>query len=123
MDRKLKGLKAFMVNSPSEFIERYNMVKTLGLSNNIMVQEVVEGRQRRFTYSPLTSIKIPSRWGYLREGKLRQYPPDFGNTTLAEGFACEEISSKAIDILTKMKYHGLCDVEFKRDRKDNKLRS
>lgn len=121
-DQKLKGLKAFKVNSPSEFIERYNIIKSLGLADNIMVQEVIEGPTNEIYIFASYFDKNSNPIGIFTGRKIRQYPADFGNTTLAESYNCKEVSAMAINLLKKMDYHGLCDVEFKRDAKDDRLK-
>jgi predicted ATP-grasp superfamily ATP-dependent carboligase len=121
-DRKLKGLKAILAKTPSEFLSGYQMLEKLGMSKNIMVQKVIEGPADEIYIFASYFDKDSKPMGIFTGRKIRQYPADFGTTTSAVSCRNGEVSSMAVRLLKNMSYHGLCDVEFKRDKESGELK-
>jgi predicted ATP-grasp superfamily ATP-dependent carboligase len=51
--------------------------------------------------------------------KIRQYPPDFGNTSLAEAVSAPEVEQISRRICKQLALVGYVGIEFKRDPRDN----
>jgi predicted ATP-grasp superfamily ATP-dependent carboligase len=53
--------------------------------------------------------------------KIRQSPPGLGSTVMAVCEWHEDVFEQSEALLRRIGYTGLCDVEFKRDRRDGQL--
>lgn len=87
-----------------------------------VIQERIPGRDSHLHFS-LTYFNADSRPLCMFTGrKLRQYPPRFGTSSMAESVWDPRISEMTIQILSAMKYTGYGSVEFIWDSRDNKFK-
>jgi D-aspartate ligase len=63
--------------------------------------------------------KSASPHGIFTGQKIRQYPIGFGTTTMMKTTYKPELVEMSVEFLKKLGYQGLCDVEFKYDRRDD----
>jgi predicted ATP-grasp superfamily ATP-dependent carboligase len=94
----------------------------LRLSPRLVVQELVDGPESEIVCS----------FAYLDEDgrmlelaacrKLRQHPPGFGNTALAESIPASEVEALTRDVCAKLGVVGYVSIEFKRDVVDSQLK-
>jgi len=114
------GFKAIKISSKDELIENYH--KVIKYLNDVMVQEIVPGKedQQYSLYSYLNKDSIPL--ASLASRKLRQLPIEFGVGTLVESCDEPEIKELGLSFLTKVNYQGLSEIEFKKDSRDNQYK-
>lgn len=105
--------KLFRVNDAAELLRCYENV--FKVCPDLIVQEIIPGRESNLSFS-LTYFDSNGRpLGMFTGRKIRQYPPNFGTSSLAESHLDEDIAEKTIAILTGMRYTGYGSIEFKWD--------
>ena len=113
---KFKGKKVIEVSAPTELVPKFDYY--CPDATEMLIQEVVPGKED----------KIAIFGGYFNRNfepvsvftgmKIRQYPPMFGSGSLCVSRWLPEIADMSIDIVQKMKYHGICGTEYKWDPRD-----
>ncbi len=115
-----KKIKVEEFASPEEWDEFFAPWEGSGAS--VAVQEKIIGDDTDvYVYGALwgPDAKPVSRF---TGRKIRQFPKTYGSTAVATCRLEPEVVEKSEAILRSIKYRGLCDVEFKRERRDDKLR-
>lgn len=113
-------LKVIEVHSKSELQKAY---ATLGaMKSNVMVQEIIAGGDEQiYIFSGYFNQRSePLR--IFTGRKIRQYPPNYGTTTVAESVWEPRVADLSIRLLQQVHFQGLCDVEFKKDPKDGQFK-
>ncbi len=114
---KVYGLKkGFLVFDKDELLRTYDKV-----SKNIdelIVQEVIEGADDKIVIYTANFSKNLKPKQIFTGRKKRQYPKGFGTTTAAISEDIKEIKNYAENILSEVGFEGVCDVEFKFDKRD-----
>jgi predicted ATP-grasp superfamily ATP-dependent carboligase len=91
-------------------------------SARLVVQELVDGPESEI----VCSFAYLDEEGRMLElaacRKLRQNPPGFGNTTLAEAIPATEVEALTRDACAKLGVVGYVSIEFKRDPADGTLK-
>ncbi len=114
---KIYGLKkGFLVTSKEELIKIYNEIQKN--FQDLIVQEVIPGDDSNIVVFT-ANFKEDDVEQIFTGRKIRQYPVNFGTTTCAVSENIEEIKEYSIRLLKHINYHGVCDVEFKYDKRDN----
>ncbi|MDO8663460.1 MAG: hypothetical protein Q7K28_01295 [Candidatus Wildermuthbacteria bacterium] len=118
--RRFGIMKVIKVFNRDEMIRQY---RSLGSQvDNIMIQEIVEGADEDiYIFAGYFDRKFESRTLFTGR-KLRQFPINFGTTTFAESVWLPEVARVSVEFLKSIRFSGLCDVEFKRDKNDNQLK-
>jgi predicted ATP-grasp superfamily ATP-dependent carboligase len=115
--------KAILVKDRDQLIEEYTgALKAIAPSQTLMVQEFIPGGTRN-----LLSVGCLCRDGKLLARvmacRLRQHPMDFGHaTTFAKTVNIPEMGEMAGKILAAIKFHGLAEIEFMYDARDEKYK-
>lgn len=114
------GNKGFRVNGPSELEQRFSEVARRGLA--VMIQAVIQGpgTQHLKVRSYLDETGRPL--GMFTARKIRQYPDDFGVSTLEESARLDEATHLGLAFLRGIGYRGVGSIEFKRDARDGQLK-
>jgi D-aspartate ligase len=115
--------KAWRATSRSQLLALYDRAASLVNPATIMVQEQIPGlgATQLFSYAAAWWRGAPLASFVAHRG--RQYPVDFGfSSTCVETAQAPEVEAAAVKILCALKYHGLVDVEFKLDARDNKYK-
>ena len=87
-----------------------------------MVQELVPGGDDRL-YSVGSYLARDGRaLGVFSGRKLRQTPPGVGTCRVGEAVWVDEIVDAALRLLRAFDFHGLSQVEFKRDPRDDRFK-
>jgi predicted ATP-grasp superfamily ATP-dependent carboligase len=108
-----------VVDSPSQLEEVYARAADCGV---LMLQEIVPGGDDEL-YTVGSTLDEQSRPLAVFTGrKLRQHPRTFGTARLAEGIWIEELADAGLRLLRELGYHGVSQVEFKRDHRDGKYK-
>lgn len=81
--------------------------------DQLLIQEIIEGEDDKIwffgAYFNDDSIPLTCFTGR----KLRQYPIEFGSTSLAEYAPNSYVEETSVGFLKKIHFKGLCDIEFK----------
>lgn len=114
--------KVFKCIDKNELLKYYRIVSGIIPIEEIMVQEIVPGNSDNQYSACFFSVRgnpIVS----LSACRLRQHPLDFGNaTTYAETMENPDILEYGRKILESSRYTGLCEIEFKKDIRDNRYK-
>ncbi len=109
--------KVFTCESPEELLKIYQQVSQE--FSGLTVQEIVPGPESNivcsFTYLDRQSEPL----GMFLCRKIRQFPPHFGNTALAEAISAPEVEQITRRICKQLALAGYVGIEFKRDPRDN----
>ena len=115
----LTGAKAIPVQDPKHLREAYEPIRSCG---TLLLQELVPGADDQVllagTYHDARSRPLAVFAGR----KLRQHPRGFGNTRAGESLWDQEVADLTLRLLAEFQYHGISDVEFKRDARDGSLK-
>ena len=116
--KNLAGKKAFYLKEVSQ--ELYNnIVDALG-EQNIIIQKVVEGN------SPVQSVCSFSENGIVKGlfiyEKIRQHPNRFGTGTYLRSIENYEVLKIAEQLILKINYSGISEIEFILDPEDKKFK-
>ena len=113
------GAKAIPVPDTQHLRGAYEPIKSCG---RLMLQELVPGDDDQIllagTYHDARSRPLAVFTGR----KLRQHPRGFGNTRAGESLWDQEVADLMLRLLAEFQYHGISDVEFKRDARDGSLK-
>jgi D-aspartate ligase len=102
----------------SELIKSFNSLLSKYKITDLLVQEIIEGNNNNQFSVGVFSIKgeiISS----ITACRARQHPIDFGNAT-SFAITTEEpiLLNYARNIIQKVNYTGICEIEFKKDSND-----
>jgi predicted ATP-grasp superfamily ATP-dependent carboligase len=107
------------VASPAELERIYDKVDDLGV---LMLQERVPGGEDDLwtvgSYLDADSRPLAVFCGH----KLRQYPHSGGSCLAGVGAWDQGLVDAALRLLQELRFHGVSQVEFKRDRRDGRYR-
>lgn len=118
--RKFHEKKLFIVDKKDEI---NHIVETLrDFKTNYFIQEIIPGPEENIycSFAILDNNSEPIEIGFCR--KLRQYPPDFGNTSVAQPIENDELRILSLEIFKKLNLKGYSSIEFKLDPRDTKLK-
>ena len=108
-----------VIESAEELAEVYSKVDDCG---TLMLQDIVQGDDAQLftvgSYLNAESEPLAVFTGH----KLRQHPRHFGYARFAVGLWDDELADAGLRLLKEMHYHGVSQVEFKRDTRDGKYR-
>jgi len=115
---KLTAEKAWLTEDRPALLKRYDMACSLISPELIMIQEVVPGRgEAQFSYAALCAEGKPV--ASLVARRTRQFPMDFGRfSTYVETVEEPGVVGPAVRLIDAIRFTGLIEIEFKRDRRD-----
>lgn len=97
----------------------YTQVRDCG---TLMLQEIIPGDDDEL-YSVGSYLDQDSQVLALFTGrKLRQHPRRFGTSRFAESIWLPELADAAVRLLNELRFHGVSQVEFKRDPRDGRFK-
>jgi len=112
--------KLYKINTFEELELKFKLAYETGY--DMMVQEIIPGADDQIyvygSYYDLNNKPLAEFTGR----KLRQIPPTFGVTRVIESTYTDKVIDLSRRLLRKLSYTGLCDVEFKKDPRDNKYK-
>lgn len=107
------------IESPSELEDVYAKAADCGV---LMLQEIVPGGDEEL-YTVGSALDAMSRPLAVFTGrKIRQHPRTFGTARLAESVWIDELADAGLRLLRELGYHGVSQVEFKRDPRDGRFK-
>jgi predicted ATP-grasp superfamily ATP-dependent carboligase len=107
------------IGSREELLRTYDAVRDCG---TLMLQDIVPGGDEEL-YTLGSYLDAQSRPLAVFTGhKLRQHPPRFGHVSMAVSAWVPELAEAGLRLLHELGYHGVSQVEFKRDPRDGRYR-
>jgi len=105
-----------------ENLEEARTIIKQGKAIDFLVQEIIPGGEEQlFTLGCYINAKGETK-GVFTGRKLRQYPRYYGTCTVGESVSCEELIVPALATLRNLNFHGITQVECKRDPRDGNLK-
>ena len=112
------GDKVFRAESRSEFLDLCRRASR----HPLLAQEIVGAGVDSF-YSLCSFLNGRGEaTGVFVGRKLEQYPPDFGTACLVDSRYIGSIADRGVEILKRFGYHGISEVEFLYDQRDNEFK-
>jgi predicted ATP-grasp superfamily ATP-dependent carboligase len=112
--RRAFGRQSFRCESRTELDEAWERA----LPYDPLVQEFIPGGDEEL-YSLGSYVAADgARLGLFSGRKLRQTPPGVGTGRVCEAVWVDEVVEQGLALLDGLGFHGLSQVEFKRDRRD-----
>lgn len=105
--------KVYRCETPESLRETYRMVSQW--EAGVIVQEWIAGGDQDVYFSFHYLAQDGRQVGTFEGRKLRQYPPECGNTTAAVPVAQPSLDALSLEILRTSGAVGFCAVEYKRD--------
>jgi D-aspartate ligase len=112
--------KALVIKGADELIANYT--KLSAVSRDLMVQEIIGGRDERLVTLLTYLDKDSQPIAFCIRKKIRQYPLDFGYCSNTETISSPTIKDLSFRLLRHLRYTGLAGVEFKEDPADGKYK-
>lgn len=114
--------KILVCNNREELFTNYQRVLNYIPFDEVIIQEIIPGESEN-QYSACFFYNRTEPFVSLLARRKRQYPVDFGKcTTFAETIFDESLLQHAQMILNRIEFWGLCEVEFKKDKRDGKYK-
>jgi len=114
--------KAWLAEDRDCLLARYDEASALFPAEDLLVQEIVPGGgEAQFSYAALcdNGRSLAS----LVARRTRQFPKDFGQlSTYVETVDLPELMEPAERLLAEVRFHGLAEVEFKRDPRNGRYK-
>jgi D-aspartate ligase len=117
---KLRGLKLITADTASELLGGYALTEPY--RPEVVAQEIIAGGDdAKYCYLSVYG-RESRRLGHCVVHELRAYPVLFGSGSIVEPVIDEEIASLCDTFLRGIGYVGICEIEVKRDTRDNIVR-
>lgn len=114
--------KVLLCKNEEELINNYKTALNNIPAEQIIIQDIIPGDGRN-QYSACFLFLKGQSYVTLTAVRMRQHPLDFGNaTTYAEITFKPVIVEYAEKLLRAVDYNGLCEVEFKYDKRDSQFK-
>lgn len=109
------GAKAWRANTPEELCSLYKKAISQIKPEEILIQEIVPGDgNEQYSYCAFARNGLP--FSVLTARRARQHPREFGRAaTYVETIDVPEIEHLSERFLKAIEYHGIVEIEFKRD--------
>jgi predicted ATP-grasp superfamily ATP-dependent carboligase len=117
--RAFPDAKVFEVFSAPELLQHYHTLSRL--HPEFLLQEVIPGPDSALAFS-LTVFDGQRALGMFTGRKLRQFPPFYGTSCLAESRWDPWVADETLRLLKALGYQGYGSVEFKWDPRDECFR-
>jgi len=112
--------KGFIVNNESELTEKLEL--TFYHDVAVIIQSVVPGPVTNF-YEVCSYLDMQHNpLCVFTKKKVRQYPCDMGVGSLMESVREDDLANSALKLFREIKYHGIGEVEFKRDPRNGQFK-
>jgi len=116
----MRGRKIIVAQTSEEMLEYYRSVKPH--RPEIIAQEIIAGPDTaKYCYLSVYG-NDRSRLGYCVVQELRTAPIFFGSACLVTPVVDHEIARLCDEFLRSIDYVGLCEIELKRDVRDDRVR-
>lgn len=110
--------KCLVVNNSAELNEALRRVEEANLE--VMVQEIIPGfDDHMYMFDVYIDSAGRATHTFLAQ-KLRQFPINFGSSTLAHHYHDQQMTDLGLEYMHKLGYRGFGEIEFKKDPRDNR---
>lgn len=118
--KKFNEKKVFVINNSKDL--KSTLLQLKEFSADYLIQEIVPGPESNIfcSFAILDKNSEPIESGFCK--KITQYPPDYGNTSIATPVINEELKKLSDEIFWKLKLTGYASIEFKFDEKDRQFK-
>jgi predicted ATP-grasp superfamily ATP-dependent carboligase len=111
-------LKAYLFDTPEEFLGSYDLLSSW--SPTLIVQEWIVGPVRNLFSCNCYFNKNGEPVATFIARKLRQWPPETGDSCLGEECRNDDVLNETIRLFKSVNYRGLGYVELKQDSRTGK---
>jgi predicted ATP-grasp superfamily ATP-dependent carboligase len=118
--KRLRGKKVVEVYNAHELIAQY--IKLSSWDSKLIIQEVIPGGDGCIYVFGGCFDRNSQPVAVFTGRKLRQFPPGFGSASFVESVWEPEVVDMSVSLLKRLKFHGICGVEFKKDPRDGKFK-
>jgi len=115
--------KGFVVWSKEELVKSWILTSRYNIE--VMIQEIIPGPAENMFGICGYFDKSCNPCAFFAYRRIREWPHQFGNSSLMESISISDVPSlKEITekYLTKLRYSGLFDAEFKKDQRDGSFK-
>ncbi len=111
--------KVTVADTVAQLEERYRLAETV--SPKMVVQEVIQGPDTNKLVYLSCYRRDGERIGYCVLREVRTDPIYFGSASVVEPVKDDEVDQRCDAFLRSLNYTGLCEIELKRDSRDQRL--
>lgn len=110
--------KAILVNNREELLREFKDACRVVDPSELMIQDLIPGGPENL-YSFCPFFKDGQTFARVVGRRTRQHPMDFGHaSTFVETVDIPELEEMGSKLLSAVGYQGICEVEFKYDKRD-----
>ncbi|MEW6271520.1 MAG: hypothetical protein AB1689_19740 [Thermodesulfobacteriota bacterium] len=118
--RQTFDTRLFLADSPEMLKQLYELIYPV--HQDLIIQEYMPGDDSQVMWGVTYLDAKHEPLAVWTGRKLRMYPRGFGTATLAESMREPWIAENVVKILASIEHRGYGVIEFKRDRRDGKLK-
>jgi predicted ATP-grasp superfamily ATP-dependent carboligase len=112
--------KGFLVASPAELERRFAQVQAAG--GEALVQEFIPGDVTRNCGVAAYFDRASRPHGMLMYQWLAEWPPPMPDPAITRSVSVPELAAPTAHFFTALGYHGIVQVQFKRDPRDERFK-
>lgn len=114
--------KAWRANDRAELAALYRRAASLVPREEILIQDLIPGDgNHQFSYCAF--FKDGRALASMVACRRRQHPPEFGRaSTFVKTVDCPEVEGPSEELLRRIDYYGLVEVEYKLDPRDGRFK-
>jgi predicted ATP-grasp superfamily ATP-dependent carboligase len=117
----LTKAKAWKAETETDYVQKYQLATQYMGKGGFVVQELIPGGgESQFSYAGLWDQGTEVCG--LTARRSRQFPAEFGTSPFVETTEQPRVLAEAQALLKAVGYHGLVEVEFKLDARDDRLK-
>lgn len=109
---KMFRKKLFIAHNRKELYEALLLSREAGI--DVMVQQLIPGFDDRMYVLDVFIDKEGQATHTMSAQKIRQFPANFGSSTLTHQFPVPELYEPGVSFLQRIGYRGYSEIEFKR---------
>lgn len=113
-------IKCFRVSSPDQFLTQVGKATDKG--HAMIAQEIIPGNAEAMHGFNAYFDKSGGMHGPFMYQRIREWPPRFGNGCYLRQVHEPVLEQMTSALLKPLKYHGIVDVEFRRDPRDGQFK-
>ncbi len=116
------GEKALLAKNEKELRNQLNYIQSILEVSKTFTQEMIpsNGFNKPISFTAFcVDGEIKTHWTGI---KLREHPIQFGTATFAKSIMIEECHKQSVPLLKKLRYTGVCEVEYLLDPRDGQYK-
>lgn len=112
--------KGWRVSNPDECATAYNRLAEV--TPEVLIQEWIPGPENAYDVVGAVTGPGGQPLGAFAGRKLMQHPPGIGLGCLMQSVDDPALLDESLGFLERIGYHGICEIEFKRDARTGRRR-